>query len=97
MNLTKIEFRFRQGIIILAVLFSALVVLGVTNLMAATPSDERMETTPLPLGKEMALTGEVVMIEGNVEFVDDPAGGKRGVPHHGKSICRSCGGRFSST
>jgi len=77
MNLTKIEFRFRQGFIIMAVLFSALAVLGVTNLVAAPPSDEQRETTPLPLGKEMALTGEVVMIEGNVEIVDDPAGGKK--------------------
>jgi hypothetical protein len=76
MNRTKIEFRFRQGFI-MAVLFSALTVLGVTNLVAAPPSDERRETTPLPIGTEMALKGEVVMIEGNVEIIDDPSAGKK--------------------
>jgi hypothetical protein len=36
-----------------------------------------METAPLPIGTEMALRGEVVMIEGKVEIVDDPSGGKK--------------------
>jgi hypothetical protein len=75
MNLTKIEFRCRQGFI-MAVLFGALAILGVTNLVAAPLSDERRGTAPLSMGTELALTGEVVMIEGNVEIIDDPSGKK---------------------
>jgi hypothetical protein len=78
MNLTKIEFRCRQGFII-AVLFGALAILGVTNLVAAPLSDERRGTAPLSMGTELALTGEVVMIEGNVEIVEDPSGGNTDV------------------
>lgn len=76
MKTAKAGLRFRQGLILL-VLLSALAVIGATILVAAPPSDERSETAPLPIGKELAVTGEVVMIEGNVQIVEDPSGAKK--------------------
>ena len=82
MNITKIGLRFMQGLTLL-VLLSALAVFSATILVAAPPSDERSETAPLPplsIGKDLAVTpvtGEVVMIEGNVQVMEDPSGGKK--------------------
>jgi hypothetical protein len=47
--------------------------------VAAPASTELPETAPSPVGKEMAVTGEVVMIEGNVQIVEDPSGRQRDV------------------
>lgn len=76
MNRIKTGLRFRQGLILLGLL-SALAVIGATILVAAPPSDERSETATLPLSKELAVTGEVVMIEGNVRIVEDPPGSEK--------------------
>ncbi len=76
MNGTNAGLRFRQGLI-LFVLLSALAVVGAAILVAAPPTNEVSETTPLPIGKELAVTGEVVMIEGNVQVMEDPSGGKK--------------------
>ena len=77
MNRIKTDLRFiRQGLILL-VLLSAFAVIGATILMAAPPSDERSHPAPVPTGKELAVTGEVVMIEGNVQIVEDPSGAKK--------------------
>jgi hypothetical protein len=70
MNLTKIGVSLRFSLLIL---LSALTV-GTTISMAAQPFDELSETAPVPLGKELAVTGEVVMIEGNMQIVEDAAG-----------------------
>jgi hypothetical protein len=75
MNRTKTGLRFGQGVNLL-VLLSALAVFGAAILLAAPPSNDLSETAPLPIGKELVLTGEVVMIEGNVQIVEDPSGGK---------------------
>ena len=76
MNTIKSGLWFRQGLIVL-VLLSALAVVGAAILVAAPPSNEFSETAPLPFGKEQAVTGEVVMIEGNVQVVEDPSGGMK--------------------
>lgn len=76
MNMTKAGLRFRQGLILL-VFLSALAAIGASSLVAAPSSSEPSETAPLPIGKEMTVTGEVVMIEGNVQIVEDPSGGKK--------------------
>jgi hypothetical protein len=71
MNLTKIGVNLRFS---LFVLLSALTVVGTTISIAAQPSNELSETAPRPFGKELAVTGEVVMIEGNMQIVEDPSG-----------------------
>jgi hypothetical protein len=75
MNLTKIGVSLRFSLLILL----SAVVVGTTTSMAAQPFNEPSESAPLPLGKELAVTGEVVMIEGNVEIVEDPSGGNTDV------------------
>jgi hypothetical protein len=75
MNLTKIGVSLRFSLLILL----SAVVFGTTISMAAQPFNEPSESAPLPLGKELAVTGEVVMIEGNVEIVEDPSGGNTDV------------------
>jgi hypothetical protein len=70
MNLTKIG---------VSLWFSLLIVLsaaiaGTTNSMAVQPFNEPSDTAPLPPGKELSVTGEVVMIEGNMQIVEDEAG-----------------------
>lgn len=57
-------------------LLSSMAVFSATGLVAA-PDDERSGNTSLPIGKKLALTGEVVMIEGNVEIVEGPSDGKK--------------------
>lgn len=76
MTAKRLELMYRHGFV-LVILVSALAVMTTTDLLAAPLSDGRMETAPLPIGKELALTGEVVMIEGNVQIVEDPVGGKK--------------------
>ena len=76
MNTTKAGLRFGQRMNLL-VLLTALAVFGVAILQAAPPSNELLETVPEPIGKELAVTGEVVMIEGNVQIVEDPSGAKK--------------------
>ena len=76
MKAIRLEQMYRQGFV-MVVLVSAFAVMTTTDLLAAPPSDGRMATAPLPIGKELALTGEVVMIEGNVQIVEDPVGGKK--------------------
>jgi hypothetical protein len=71
MNLTKIGVSLRLSLL---VLLSALTGIGTTISIAAQPSNELSETAPLPFGKEQAVTGEVVMIEGNMQIVEDPSG-----------------------
>jgi hypothetical protein len=71
MNLTKIGLSLTFSLL---VLLSALTVVGTTISIAAQPSNELSETAPLPFGKELAVTGEVVMIEGNMQIVEDPSG-----------------------
>lgn len=63
----------KQGLILL-VLLSALAIVGVTILVAAPRINEPSETASLPFGTELAVTGEVVMIEGNVQIVEDTSG-----------------------
>jgi hypothetical protein len=70
MNLSKIGVSLRFSLLIL---LSAITV-GTTISMAAQPFNETSETAPLPLGKELSVTGEVVMIEGNMEIVENAAG-----------------------
>jgi|GEM_PF-1832043 len=62
----------------LLVLLTPLTILGVSMLGAAPPSHEPVESAPgsiapLPPGKDVAVTGEVVMIEGNMQMVEDPS------------------------
>ena len=76
MNTTKAGLRFGQQLNLL-VLLSALAVFGVAILQAAPPSIELSGTVPLPVEKELAVRGEVVMIEGNVQIVEDPSGAKK--------------------
>jgi hypothetical protein len=72
MNLAKIGPSLTFSLL---VLLSALTVIGTTMIsIAAQPSNEPSETAPIPFGKELAVTGEVVMIEGNMQFVEDPSG-----------------------
>lgn len=71
MNLTKIGLSLTFSLL---VLLSALTVVGTTISIAAQSSNELSETAPLPFGKELAVTGEVVMIEGNMQIVEDPSG-----------------------
>ena len=73
MNTIKSGLWFRQGFILL-VLLSVLAFVGTAILVAAPPSNEFSETAPLPFGKDLAVTGEVVMIEGNVQIVEEPSG-----------------------
>ena len=70
MNLSKIGVSLRLSLLIL---LSAITV-GTTISMAAQPFNESSETAPLPLGKVLSVTGEVVMIEGNMQIVEDAAG-----------------------
>ena len=70
MNLSKIGVSLRFSLLIL---LSAITV-GTTISMAAQPFNETSETAPLPSGKELSVTGEVVMIEGNMQIVEDAAG-----------------------
>jgi len=74
MNITKIGLSLTFSLLIL---LSPLAVIGATIPIATEPSNELLETAPLPFGQEMALTGEVVMIEGNVQVVEDPSGGMK--------------------
>lgn len=75
MNTTTDGLRFRQGLI-LFVLVCALAIIDTATPLAAPLASELPETTPVPIGKEQVVTGEVVMIEGNVQVVKDPSGGK---------------------
>jgi len=75
MNISKAYLRLRQGLNLLVLLIGP-AVLGAAILLAAPPSNDHSATVPLPSGKELVLTGEVVMIEGNVQIVEDPSGGK---------------------
>jgi hypothetical protein len=79
MNIEKTYPSLRQGLNLLVLLIGP-AVLGAAILLAAPPSNDRSPdhsaTVPLPSGKELVLTGEVVMIEGNVQIVEDPSGGK---------------------
>jgi hypothetical protein len=76
MNISKAYLRLRQGLNLLVVLIGP-AVLGAAILLAAPPSNDLSATAPLPSGKELVLTGEVVMIEGNVQIVEDPSGAKK--------------------
>ena len=76
MNSTKIGLSLT---FCLLVLLSALAVIGATIPIAAQPSNELSDTAALPFGKELAVTGEVVMIEGNVQIVEDPSGREKDV------------------
>lgn len=78
MNTIKSGLWRRQGFILL-VLLSALAFVGTAILVAAPPSNEFSETAPLPFEKELAVTGEVVMIEGNVQIVETPSGKNKDV------------------
>jgi hypothetical protein len=75
MNISKAYLRLRQGLNLLVVLIGP-AVLGAAILLAAPPSNDLSATAPLPSGKELVLTGEVVMIEGNVQIVENPSEGK---------------------
>lgn len=79
MNLTKADLRSRRRLLLLVLLSSALAVISAAILDEALPSNEVAETALFPVGKEVAVTGEVVMIEGNVQVVEDPSGGKKDV------------------
>lgn len=78
MNVTTVGIKFRQGLTPL-VFLSALAIVGVSIIVAATPSTEISETAPIPFGKALTVTGEVVMIGGNVQIVEDPSGGNKDV------------------
>ncbi|HLZ34170.1 MAG TPA: hypothetical protein VKP13_09135 [Nitrospira sp.] len=69
----------RQRLVFFGLVSITLIVIGTAALVAAPPSTDLSETTPLPTGKEMAVTGEVVMIEGNVQIVKDRSGKQRDV------------------
>jgi hypothetical protein len=75
MNSPHMRSGFTKGLI-LFMLLGSMAVFSVTGLVAAR-DDERSGNTSVPLGKGLALTGEVVMIEGNVEIVEDPSDGKK--------------------
>lgn len=77
MNIANIAKTYlRQGLNLLGLLIGP-AVLGVAILLAAQPSNDLSATVPLPSGNEQVLTGEVVMISGNVRIVEDPSGGKK--------------------
>ena len=75
MNSTKMRSGFTKGLI-LFMLLGSMAVFSVTGLAAARDAAWAGNTS-VPLGKGLALTGEVVMIEGNVEIVEDPSDGKK--------------------
>ncbi len=75
MNSPHMRSGFTKGLI-LFMLLGSMAVFSVTGLAAAR-DDERAGNTSVPLGKGLTLTGEVVMIEGNVEIVEDPSDGKK--------------------
>lgn len=75
MNISKAYLGLRQGLNLLVLLIGP-AVLGAAILLAAPPSNDHSATAPLPSGKELFFTGEVVMIEGNVQIVEAPSGGK---------------------
>ena len=66
---------FTKGLI-LVMLLGGMAVFSATGLVAAR-DEGRSGNTSVPIGKGLALTGEVVMIEGNVEIVEDPSDGKK--------------------
>jgi hypothetical protein len=77
----------RQGLILL-VLLSAPPIIGTAILVAAPLSHELSshdlsqnlsQTAAQPFGEELAVKGEVVMIEGNVQIVERPSDGKKDV------------------
>jgi hypothetical protein len=69
----QLPLRLAQGLTLLVVL-SILAVIGAAILVAAPPSNDNSATAPVPFGKELTVTGEVVMIEGNVELVENSSG-----------------------
>lgn len=75
MDSTNMRSGFTKGLILI-ILLGSMAVFSATGLVAA-PDDERSGNTSVPIGKRLALTGEVVMIEGNVEIVEDPSDGKK--------------------
>ena len=75
MNSPHMRSGFTKGLI-LFMLLGSMAVFSVTGLVAAR-DDERSGNTSVLLGKGLALTGEVVMIEGNVEIVEDTSDGKK--------------------
>jgi hypothetical protein len=72
MNLSKIGVSLRFSLLILLSAITVGTTISIS--MAAQPFNETSETAPLPLGKELSVTGEVVMIEGNMEIVENAAG-----------------------
>jgi hypothetical protein len=73
---TKASVRVPQGSVLL-LLMSVVVLIGAAIFSTAPPSHALMETTPPPIGKELAVKGEVVMIEGDVQIVEDPSSGQK--------------------
>jgi hypothetical protein len=72
MDGTTAGLQLKQGLILLV--FLGALAVGATILVAAPRINEPPETTPLPFRTELAVTGEVVMIEGNVQIVEDSSG-----------------------
>ena len=75
MNEPKASLWFSQRVLLPALL-SALAVIGAMVLVTPPSSNAPLDQAPLPIEREMAVTGEVVMIEGNVQIVGNPSSGK---------------------
>ena len=66
--------KIAQGLILILITIGGI---GTTILVAAPPSDNQSGTTSYPERGELVVRGEVVMIEGEVQMVEDPASNKR--------------------
>jgi len=76
MNMTKICLSLKFSLLVLLITSAAV---GVIMSIAAQSSNVLSETAPLPFGEKVAVTGEIVMIEGNVQIIEDPSGKKTDV------------------
>lgn len=68
--------KLKQGLI-LFVSMSVLIVMGAVTLAGGPSSNAGSQPAPQQGGTELAITGEVVMIEGIVQLVEDPFSEKK--------------------
>jgi hypothetical protein len=73
MNFTRGNIHVTEWLILLF-LVSGVVAFGVTIPPAPPLPEELPPTAPETIRNEIPVIGEVVMIEGNVQFVEDPSG-----------------------
>ena len=73
MNSITTSLKLKHGLILLLLLvLSGFAGVRTAMLIAAPPPTELSEPSPAQSGPQQAVTGEVVMIEGHVQFLDGP-------------------------